>query len=84
METQEKWLRWAIDLQQLAQAGLYYGHDDFDKERYEKYGRSQRKSWRTRRRSRWLKFEICFATKWDTKRPSWRRAPLSLTATKFY
>ena len=36
METREKWLRWAIELQQLAQAGLYYGHDDFDKERYEK------------------------------------------------
>ena len=25
---------WAKELQSLAQAGLYYGHDDFDRERY--------------------------------------------------
>ena len=25
---------WAAELQSLAQAGLFYGHDDFDKERY--------------------------------------------------
>lgn len=30
----EKWLEWAIELQSLAQAGLTYGKDIFDKERY--------------------------------------------------
>ena len=30
-----KWLEWAIELQSLAQAGLTYGKDIYDKERYE-------------------------------------------------
>ncbi len=30
----EKWLEWAIELQSLAQAGLTYGKDVYDKERY--------------------------------------------------
>lgn len=34
MEGQENWLRWAVELQSLAQAGLYYGKDPFDRERY--------------------------------------------------
>ena len=29
-------LEWAKELQSLAQAGLWYGHDDFDKERYQR------------------------------------------------
>ena len=28
------WLDWAVRLQALAQAGLYYGKDPFDRERY--------------------------------------------------
>lgn len=32
----EKWLEWAIELQSLAQAGLTYGKDIYDKERYER------------------------------------------------
>lgn len=35
METNEKWLDWAIKLQSIAQAGLFYGKDTFDVERYE-------------------------------------------------
>ena len=31
----EPWLAWAVELQALAQAGLEYGHDRFDLERYE-------------------------------------------------
>ena len=30
------WLKWAIELQSLAQAGLTYGKDVYDKERYER------------------------------------------------
>ena len=30
----DKIIQWASELQSLAQAGLYYGHDDFDRERY--------------------------------------------------
>lgn len=30
------WLKWAAELQALAQAGLEYGHDKFDFERYER------------------------------------------------
>ena len=33
---QAKWLDWAVELQALAQAGLYYGHDKYDFERYER------------------------------------------------
>ena len=32
----EKWLEWAIELQSLAQAGLTYGKDVYDRERYER------------------------------------------------
>lgn len=30
----EKWLQWAIEIQSLAQTGLTYTKDVFDKERY--------------------------------------------------
>ena len=30
------WIEWAIELQSLAQAGLTYGKDVYDKERYER------------------------------------------------
>ena len=36
MEQMELWLEWAVELQALAQAGLQYGHDKFDLERYER------------------------------------------------
>ncbi|MCU7190039.1 NUDIX hydrolase N-terminal domain-containing protein [Turicibacter sanguinis] len=36
MKVNEKWLEWAIELQSLAQAGLTYGKDVYDKERYER------------------------------------------------
>ena len=36
MDKNEKWLSWAVELQALAQAGLTYGHDRFDMERYER------------------------------------------------
>mgnify|MGYP004454577533 FL=1 len=31
---QEKWLQWTIEIQAIAQAGLTYGRDAYDKERY--------------------------------------------------
>ena len=34
MDHNEKWLQWAVKLQSIAQAGLFYGKDEFDKERY--------------------------------------------------
>ena len=36
MDTNEKWLQWAVELQSLAQAGLFYTKDEFDAERYER------------------------------------------------
>ena len=35
MNQSEKWLEWAVSLQSIAQAGLHYGKDPFDLERYE-------------------------------------------------
>lgn len=39
MDKNEKWLQWAVELQSIAQAGLFYGKDVFDKERYEQIRR---------------------------------------------
>jgi len=36
MERNEQWLKWAVELQSLAQAGLHYSKDDFDIERFER------------------------------------------------
>lgn len=36
MDKNERWLKWAIELQSLAQAGLTYGKDIYDHERYER------------------------------------------------
>ena len=36
MKGKEPWLDWAVELQSLAQAGLYYGKDKFDRERYQR------------------------------------------------
>lgn len=36
MNEKEPWLNWAAELQSLAQAGLYYGKDPFDLERYQR------------------------------------------------
>ncbi len=36
MDKNKKWLQWAIELQSLAQAGLTYGKDAYDMERYER------------------------------------------------
>lgn len=36
MDKNEKWLQWAVELQAIAQGGLFYGKDKFDLERYER------------------------------------------------
>lgn len=36
MDNKEPWLKWAVELQAIAQAGLFYGKDCFDKERYKR------------------------------------------------
>ena len=30
MTQRNQWLDWAVELQALAQAGLFYGHDQYD------------------------------------------------------
>ena len=36
MDKNEKWLQWAAELQSIAQAGLCYGKDPFERERYQR------------------------------------------------
>ncbi|MDE6405351.1 MAG: NUDIX hydrolase, partial [Lachnospiraceae bacterium] len=36
MDKNEKWLQWAVELQSLAQAGLFYCKDKYELERYER------------------------------------------------
>lgn len=35
MNKNREWLEWAVELQSIAQAGLFYTENVFDKERYE-------------------------------------------------
>ena len=34
MSMQDQWVRWAVEIQSLAQVGLAYGRDEYDRERY--------------------------------------------------
>ena len=36
MPHNKQWLDWVVELQSLAQAGLTYGKDPYDKERYQR------------------------------------------------
>lgn len=36
MDKNEKWLQWAVELQSLAQAGLFYCKDKYERERYDR------------------------------------------------
>ena len=36
VENMDQIVEWSKELQSLAQAGLYYGHDIYDKERYQR------------------------------------------------
>lgn len=36
MDKNEQWLKWAVELQSLAQSGIFYSKDEFDTERYER------------------------------------------------
>ena len=36
MNQEQKWLDWAVELQALAQAGLYYSKDIYDLERFQR------------------------------------------------
>lgn len=36
VDRRERWLQWAVELQSLAQAGLFYSWDKFDLERYQR------------------------------------------------
>ncbi len=36
MDKNEKWLQWAVELQSLAQAGLFYSDNEYEIERYER------------------------------------------------
>ena len=33
MSMQDQWVRWAVEIQSLAQVGLAYGRDEYDRER---------------------------------------------------
>ncbi|MGN0801742.1 MAG: NUDIX hydrolase N-terminal domain-containing protein [Candidatus Faecivicinus sp.] len=49
MDKNEKWLQWAVELQAIAQSGLFYGKDKYDLERYERIREisAEMMSWKT-------------------------------------
>ena len=65
----DKWLDFAIRIQSIAQAGLQYGKDPYDKERYEEL--------------RQIKFMICFVMKPVIRHPRLIHVRLYLLMTKF-
>lgn len=69
MDKNEKWLQWAVELQSLAQAGLFYCKDKYELERYERIREISMEmlSYKTEiplRRSR-----TCSAATWGIRRP---------------
>ena len=59
--SENKWLDWAVELQSLAQAGLKYTNDVFDRERFERIREISAEIWLTKAISRLKRCAIFFA-----------------------
>lgn len=84
MDAMEKWLQWAVELQSLAQAGLTYGRDIYDKERYERIREISAEMVAFKTGFTEEKVKNLFAEKKDIKRQSWIRAQRFLRTIKYY
>ena len=81
MKTNDQIANWAMDLQSLAQAGLRYGHDVFDRERYEEIRRIAGEMMAARTG---IPEEKCFSGMRDIKPQKLRLEPQFLKIIKSY
>ena len=79
----DAWLDFAIRIQSIAQAGLQYGKDKYDIERYEELRRISAEMLAVRTDIPVARFMICFATKQVTRPQKWIRELLYLWMGKF-
>lgn len=84
MEQNEKWLNWAVELQSLAQAGLFYTKDPFDKERYARIREITAEMLSAKTGVSVEKVKDIFCTDTGYQTPSWILAlPSLMTRAKF-
>ena len=84
METDNKLLEWAIELQSLAQAGLTYGKDVFDRERYQRIREISAEMLAEKSGLPVEKVRDLFCANRDIKRQSWIHGPQSSRTTGSY
>ena len=80
----QKWLEWAIELQALAQAGLTYGKDIYDRERYTRIREIAAEKVAHQAEMPFEKYKICFAMKPVIKRPNSILGPPFFRGIKFF
>lgn len=79
----DKWLDFAIRIQSIAQAGLQYGKDPYDKERYEELRQISAEMISLKTDIPTEKFMICFVMKPVIRHPRLIHVRLYLLMTKF-
>lgn len=84
MKTNDQIANWAMDLQSLAQAGLRYGHDVFDRERYEEIRRIAGEMMAARTGIPEKNLKPCFSGMRDIKPQKLRLEPQFLKIIKSY
>lgn len=77
------WLDWTVELQSLAQAGLFYGRDAFDLERYERIRAIAAEMMAALTDVPVTKVRDLFCNETGTRRPSSIRGPPSSTTIAF-
>lgn len=80
----EQWLEWAIELQSLAQAGLTYGKDIFDRERYERIREISAEIMAYKTDIPFKKRKTFSVMKQDTRRQNLIPEPLFFKMEKFF
>lgn len=75
MEKSGRWLNWAVELQSLAQAGLTYGRDTYDRERYQRIREVAAEMMAHMGDLPLEKSKTCSAARRAIRPPSWTPAP---------
>jgi hypothetical protein len=75
------WLGWARELQAIAQTGLTFCGDPYDRERYEAIRQLAARIFAARTDAPVERIEALFAGETVMRPPRWTSAPLSLTTT---
>jgi hypothetical protein len=78
------WLTWARELQAIAQIGLTFCRDPYDRERYEAIRQLAARIFAARTDAPVERIEALFAGETGMRPPRWTSAPLSLTMTSAF